>query len=60
VFLDDPAYFDKDLARYRRAAPETLRESAARWLTAGRVTLSVVPRGRTDLAMPESQPVSVS
>jgi zinc protease len=60
VFLDDPAYFDKDLERYRSAAPESLRASAARWLTAGRVTLSVVPRGRTDLAMPDSQPVSVA
>jgi zinc protease len=60
VFLDDPAYFDKDLERYRSARPESLRENAVRWLTPGRVVLSVVPRGRVDLAVLQSQPVSVS
>jgi zinc protease len=60
VFLDQPGFFDEDLARYRRATPSALREAAQRWLTPGRVVLSVVPRGRTSLALSGSQPVAVS
>jgi len=60
VFLGDPGYFDKDLERYRRATPASLQEAAARYLTPQRVALSVVPRGRPELALPGSQPVSVS
>jgi len=60
VFLGDPGYFDKDLERYRRATPASLQEVAARYLTPRRVALSVVPRGRPELALPGSQPVTVS
>jgi zinc protease len=60
VFLRDPGYFDRDLERYRRASAASLRDAAARWLTAGRVALSVVPRGHTSLALTGSEPVTVS
>jgi zinc protease len=60
VFLGDPGYFDRDLARYRQSTTRDLQRAAERWLGAGRVVLSVVPRGRTTLALRGSQPVSVS
>ena len=47
VFLQDPGYFDNDLARYRAADAELLTRAARTWLATGtRVTLSVVPAGR--------------
>jgi zinc protease len=61
VFLGDPGFFDKDLERYRVATAASLREAAVRWLKPnGRVALSVVPRGRSALALDDSRPVSVS
>jgi zinc protease len=60
VFRGDPGYFDRDLERYREATPASLQRMAARFLAPGRVALSVVPRGRTELALPGSQPVTVS
>jgi zinc protease len=61
VFLGEPGYFDEDLARYRNAGASSLRDAAGRWLTpASRVALSVVPRGRTSLALPDSAAVAVS
>lgn len=61
VFLGDPGYFDRDLARYRRVTPESIGAAVDRYLTPGaRVTLSIVPRGRAELAAPASEPVTVS
>jgi zinc protease len=61
TFLGDPGYFGQDLERYRSATPPVLREAAAAHLEpSGRIMLSVVPRGRLALALPESQPVAVS
>ena len=61
TFLDDPGYFDQDLERYRSATPISLRQAAATYLKpSGVVMLSVVPRGRLALALPDSQPVAVS
>jgi zinc protease len=61
VFLGDPSFFDRDLARYRAADAAGLTEAARSWLKPEtRVTLSVVPRGRLDLALEGSSPVSVS
>jgi zinc protease len=60
IFLGEPAYFDKDLARYRNVTADDIRRATAAWLRPdGRVTLSVVPRGRLDLAVPDSRPVAV-
>jgi zinc protease len=60
VFLNEPGFFDNDLARYKHATPASLRAAANRWLTAGRVMLSVVPRGRREMALSDSRPVTVS
>jgi zinc protease len=61
VFLGDPDYFDTDLNRYRLASASALQAEAQRSLLPDRrVALSVVPRGRTDLALDGSVPVSVS
>jgi zinc protease len=60
VFLGDPSYFERDLARYRNAGAADLTGAAAAWLRPdARVALSVVPRGQPQLALPGSLPVSV-
>ena len=61
VFLGDPSFFDRDLARYRNADSAGITRAARSWLRPeGRVAISVVPRGRADLALEGSSPVSVS
>jgi zinc protease len=61
VFLRDPAYFDRDLARYQEVTAASLAQAVARYLDpARRVTLSVVPQGRAALAAPGSEPAVVS
>jgi zinc protease len=61
VFLSDPGFFDRDLARYRGANAAGITRAASTWLSRdARVTLSVVPAGRLDLALEGSAPVSVS
>jgi zinc protease len=61
VLLGDPDYFDRDLARYQEATAASLREVVARYLLPDhRITMSVVPKGRIDLAIPDSALVSVS
>jgi zinc protease len=61
VFLGEPGYFDRDLARYRQATDDSLKRAAARWLRRDRrVALSVVPSGRIALALPDSKTVAVS
>ena len=60
VFLGEPGFFERDLERYRGATPAALRAAASRWLTTGRVALSVVPHERTELALAGSQRAAVS
>jgi zinc protease len=61
VFVEDPGFFEQDLARYRALTPASVRETAAALLAPEkRVTLSVVPQGRPDLAVAGSEPVAVS
>ena len=61
IFLRQPDYFEADLDRYRRATRESIRAAAERYLTLDRrVVLSVVPRGRLALAVPDSRPVTVT
>jgi zinc protease len=61
VFLGDPSYFDRDLARYRNVTAESMRRTVQRYLDpAARVTLSIVPRGRVELAAAGSVPIAVS
>jgi zinc protease len=61
VFLGDPGFFERDLARYRGVTAYALKRAAAEWLQpTHRVALSVVPRGRIALGLPNSDPVVVS
>jgi zinc protease len=60
VFLGEPGFFDRDLARYRSATTTDLQRAAATWLQGGRVVLSMVPRGRPELALHGSRPAVVS
>jgi zinc protease len=61
VMLGDPGSFAADLERYRRATRESVRAAAQVHLPFDRrVLLSIVPRGQLQLALPGSEPVSVS
>jgi zinc protease len=61
VFLKDPAYFPRDLARYQVCTRESLQAAVARFLDPGkRVTLSIVPHGRASLAARDSTTAVVS
>jgi zinc protease len=61
TFIGDPDFFTRDLKRYQQVTRATLQSAVTNYLTSGcRATLSVVPRGRTVLAMPDSTPAQVS
>jgi zinc protease len=61
VWRGDPGYLSRDLDRYRGATTSSIREAVARHLMPDcRVTLSVVPSGRADLAVSGSDQVEVS
>jgi zinc protease len=61
VFKGDPSYFDRDLARYRTVSPASMRQAVDTYLDPDkRVTLSIVPHGRAQLAAPRSEPTSVA
>jgi zinc protease len=61
VFLKDPAYFPRDLARYQLCTQSSLQAVVNRYFDpARRVTLSIVPHGRTLLAAPDSATAAVS
>lgn len=49
-FVGDAGYSAQDLERYRAVTADNVRDVARRVLTRPCVTLSVVPRGRRDLA----------
>jgi zinc protease len=54
-YTGTPDYFDRDLARFRSLTPGHLTAVAQRYLDPDRrVVLSIVPRERTDLAIPGS------
>jgi len=63
VFLGNPDYFERDLQRYYTVTKTSLQNAVGRYAApgaAGRVTLSIVPRGRTALAAADSVPALVS
>jgi zinc protease len=61
VFVGDPGYFERDLARYQSVTHASLQQTVDTYLRrAARVTLSIVPRGRLGLAIPDSTPAVVS
>ena len=52
---------ERDLDRYRRVTAASMQRVARDWLAPHRrVLLSVVPRGRRDLALAGSEPVTGS
>jgi len=60
VFLDDPKFFERDLARYLAATPAAIAAATAQYLQSpGRVSVSVVPSGRLSLALADSEPAVV-
>ncbi len=60
VFHDDPGYFQKDLAHTLAVTAADVKRVANRYLGPGRVVLSIVPMGKTEMASKpeESTPVS--
>jgi len=61
VLRGNPGYFADDLARYQSATDDSVRAAAAAHLRFDRrIVLSIVPRGQHALALPGSEPVSVS
>jgi zinc protease len=61
TYLGRPDYFTQDLQRYARVTHSSLGKTVKAYLVdAHSVTLSVVPRGRLDLAIADSSPVAVS
>jgi len=61
IFVNDPGFFDRDLERYRAVTARSLRDAVRRYLEGtNRVALSVVPRGRLDLAIPDSRHTDAS
>ena len=61
VFVGDPGYFERDRARYQAVTPASLQRAVETYIQrASRVTLSIIPRGRHALAIPDSAPAVVS
>jgi zinc protease len=51
TYAGSPGYVENDLARYFRVTPASVLAAAERYLSQPRVMLSVVPQGRTNLAV---------
>jgi zinc protease len=49
-FHDDPAYFQKEYQKYLAVTPADVKRVADKYLTGGRVILSIVPEGKVELA----------
>jgi zinc protease len=61
VFRGDPGYFQQDRVRYDSATRESIARAVDHWLIQRpHVTLCVVPRGSSALALAGSEKVSVS
>jgi zinc protease len=61
VFRGDPAFFARDVERYQAATQQSVMAAARHAVQFDRrVVLSAVPRGQQALALPGSEPVTVS
>lgn len=50
IYVGDPGYFNKDLERYKRVTVNDVKKVAEKYLKqTGKVVLSVVPKGKTEL-----------
>ena len=57
-YTGTPDYFNQDIERFRRLKPQDLSAAARSFLDANRrITLSVVPRGKPELAIPNSRAI---
>ncbi|MEP7324304.1 MAG: pitrilysin family protein [Gemmatimonadota bacterium] len=50
-YVGQPDYFQQDLARYRAVTTQEIQRLARQYLGAHRVVLSVVPQGKTEMAV---------
>jgi zinc protease len=50
-FTGTPNYFQQDLARYHAVTAQDIQRVARQYLGAHRVVLSVVPQGKTEMAV---------
>ena len=61
TFVGDPGYFERDRQRYVNVTSKGVASAVSSWLVkAPSVSLSVVPRGRRELALPGAVEVNVS
>jgi zinc protease len=60
VFHNDPGYYRQDYREAQSVTPAEVKRVAARYLTKGRVVLSVVPLGRKQDASKADQSVTVT
>jgi zinc protease len=61
VFVNDPGYFEHDLARYAGLTGDDLHRAVRTYLRKhNRIALSVVPKGKLSLALPNSTTAVVS
>jgi zinc protease len=61
TYVGDPGYFERDRQRYFDVTARGAAAAISRWLVdAPSVSLSVVPKGRRDLALPGADEVRVS
>ena len=61
TFVGDPAFFERDLARYQTVTPRSLQTVVRRYLATGAASRSASCRGAVpDLAIPGSTPAVVS
>ncbi|MEW5918435.1 MAG: insulinase family protein, partial [Gemmatimonadota bacterium] len=56
-FTGEPDYFQKDLDRYRAVTADDVKRVVRKYLQAPRVTLSVVPLGKKELAVTKKETV---
>jgi zinc protease len=54
-FHNDPGYFQKEYQHYQSVTPAEVKRVANKYLTPGRVILSIVPMGKIDQASKPDQ-----
>ena len=61
VYTGSPGYFEQDLARYLKISNADVRRVAAKYLQPEKALyLSVVPKGQSHWALPDSEPAVVT
>ena len=55
TFFDDPGYFQQEYRKTLLVTPDDVKRVANKYLTKGRIVLSVVPTGKLDLAAKPDQ-----